>query len=357
MDLQVEGEEEIVFDWSKDRCYDWHIPDAPLRAFRNYEGKVVAYASNDRNIPLIGDDLRSIATTCRPSFQGKKSPDPADHSDASWITATWTDDGQNVHALVHNEFHAAEHPGACRFRDGMSCWYNVITTASSQDGGLTFEAPREPIVVAGPLSTQDVGQGRHRGFFNPSNIVSHNGHLYVLIATTGGEGQEPGTCLFRTSNIADPTSWRGWDGSDFSVKGYDAYRPHDNEARACKAVARFPISPGSVTRHKGTGIFIATVLQGGAEKSPRSSLAYATSSDLINWSRLTIFYELPSMWSRSCKDSVRYAYASVLDPDSPSGNFDIIGDAVYVYMTRFTVENCRLGSKRDLVRFAVRIQS
>ena len=351
--LSIAGPEETVFEWKKDRCEDWDIPDAPLRAFRNQTGKVVAFASNPRNHPLIGNVLSSIKPTCTVAFEQHKDPDPAKHNDAGWIASTWTNDGRTVQALIHSEYHANEHPGACRFSNGMSCWYNVILAATSTDGGLTFSTKASPVVVAGPAMTQDVEQGRHRGFFNPSNIISDGRYWYVLIHTTGGSGQKPGICLFRSADIADTTGWRGWDGNDFSVQGFDAYRPGGREPRGCEPVGRFPNTVGSIVRDRRSGLFIA-VTHAGPASGDEGSIRYATSSDLIHWSELRMLVRHPTMWSKSCDTPVRYAYASLVGPDSEEPNFTEIRDGVgFLYMTRFHVENCKLGKDRDLVRVKV----
>ena len=55
-----------------------------------------------------------------------------------------------------------------------------------------------PVVVAAAPFRQDFEQGRHRGFFNPSNILHAGGYWYMMTNTTGGAGQAQGLCLFRT---------------------------------------------------------------------------------------------------------------------------------------------------------------
>jgi hypothetical protein len=123
--------------------------------------------------------------------------------------------------------------------------------------GAASAARRRPRWSRRPAFRQDVGQGRHRGFFNPSNIVERDGAWYTLIATTGGEGQKRGVCLFRSTNIEDPTSWRAFDGADFTLRAVDPYREDVAQAKPCQPLKVLPTTVGSVTRHEASGQWLA----------------------------------------------------------------------------------------------------
>lgn len=350
------AKEETVVSWARERCEEWDLPDAPLRAFRDDKGEVVAFASHYRSRPLIGADLSSIRKSCAVSFEAKNSADPSQFSDKSWIAATWTDDGRHVQALIHAEYHADKHPGACRFKEAMSCWYNVVTAAQSNDGGRSFKTDEPRPLVAAPPYRQDVDQGRHRGFFNPSNIVQKDGAWYALIATTGGEGQKNGVCLFRSTDIKDPTTWRAFDGQDFTIPAVDPYRDDLSRARPCQPLKQLPTTVGSVTRHEASGKWLALFHLG---PDPRQNVvggrvAYSWSDDLIHWSPLQTLLTQPTMWSKDCSDRLRYAYGAIADPQSRSRNFQTTGDTAYLFMTRMHVTGCKVGPDRDLVRLKLR---
>ncbi|MDR6870522.1 hypothetical protein J2Y55_001522 [Bosea sp. BE125] len=351
------AQEEVVFDWARQRCEQWDIPDAPLRAYRDDRGEVVAFASHHRSRAMIGRGLDRVASSCAISFQAKRSANPSDFSDFSWIGATWTGNGRDVFALMHDEYHANEHPGACRFKEAMSCWYNVVTAARSRDGGRSFTPDQPPTVVAAPTFRQDVGQGRHRGFFNPSNIVQRDGAWYALIATTGGEGQKPGVCLFKTTNIEDATSWRAYDGADFTLRAVDPYRGDLSQAKPCQPLKELPTTVGSVTRHEASGRWLA-IFHLGPDPSKGvvgGRVAYSWSSDLLNWTPLQTLVTHPTLWSKDCSDQQRYAYGAIADPASPSRNFETTGDEAFLFMTKLHVSGCKIGPERDLVRIKVRI--
>ncbi len=357
LEVAPDAREETVYAWSRERCEEWHIPDAPLRAFRDDKNAVVAFASHHRNRALLGPGLDAIATTCSVSFQAKNSPDPSEFSDMSWIAATWTGNGRDVFALMHDEYHADRHAGACRFKDGMACWYNVVTAARSRDSGRSFTVDEPRTLVAAPAFRQDVGQGRHRGFFNPSNIVRDGDAWYALIATTGGEGQKGGTCLFRTTEIADAASWRAFDGQDFSVRAVDPYREDIAQARPCQPLKVLPTTVGSLTRHEASGRWLAIFHLGpdAAQNIAGGRVAYSWSDDLKRWSPLRTLLIHPTLWSRNCGDSLRYAYGALADPNSTSRNFETTGDEPFLFMTRMKVSDCKVGPERDLVRLKIRI--
>ncbi len=129
-------------------------------------------------------------------FRGTGDGDPARYDDRAWITATYTEDGRNVFGLVHHEFQAHAHPGRCTSRDYMACWWNSVFAILSQDGGKSFARSPSPVMAASPEKSE-IGQGRHRGFFNPSNIVKANGAYHTFIATTGWAGNRAVCACFR----------------------------------------------------------------------------------------------------------------------------------------------------------------
>ena len=129
----------------------------------------------------------------------------------------------------------------------MKCWYNTLIGYRSTDGGASFVRAGPAPVVAAPAFTQDQNQGRHRGFFNPSNIIAMGQHRYFFASNTGWEGQPFGLCLFRSQNTGDPASWRAWDGKDFSRRYGDPYGPAGvNAGKPCQPIRPFQAPAGSI---------------------------------------------------------------------------------------------------------------
>ena len=350
---QADAPIEVVYDWSREKCELWDIPDAPLRAFRNDRGQVMAYVSDSKGRLYTGADLLTLRHTCDTTFSGRNSANPADFNAVAFITATWTADGRHVAALIHEEYHADRYK-TCTFKSEMQCWYNTVIAGTSSDGGHTFSVATPPLLVIAPGFRQDVEQGRHRGFFNPSNIFAKDGAWYALAGTTGGQGQKPGQCLLRSPDPADATSWRAYDGKDFTIRAVNPYGEGREPYRPCVPVQGLS---GTVTvvRHVPSGLYLA-VYQTGAEPGyPNGRIAYAWSSDLLRWSKPETLLNVSSMPSKDCMDQYRYGYPAVADPASDSRNFDTIGAAPYLFLTRFHVEKCGLPPNRDLVRVKLRI--
>jgi len=342
----------VVYDWSKEHCREWDVPDAPLRAFRSATGDVVAFASSDENEMYEGHSLNDIRQTCHSSLPSQENADPSQYSGSRFITATWTDDGRRVFALIHNEYHA-DRFHRCAFSSSMACWYTTIIAASSKDSGKSFSVSTPPEIVAGVPYRQEVEQGRHRGFFNPSNIVRAGQYWYMLTDTTGLGSQKPGLCLFRTADIQDPTSWRGYDGAGFTARGIDAYRQDPAQYTPCKPVDNLS-TIGSISLHRPSGRFLA-VLQGPDTDRKDGQIAFSWSDDLIHWEKPRNLLAISDMSSKNCSDDLRYGYPSVLDPDSPARNFDVIGDTPMLFLTRFHVSDCAMTSNRDLLKIGLEI--
>lgn len=343
---------QTVYDWMRERCATWDVPDASLRAFRDASGGVIAFVSDDKGRLYSGPSLETLRHSCHESLPSHETADPAAHSGLRYVTSTWTSDGVSVTALIHNEYHADHFAGRCQYRASMPCWYTTIIGGHSQDGGRSFQVDEPPKVIAAAPFTQDVEQGRHRGFFNPSNVLFHDGFYYFATNTTGGAGQEPGLCLFRTGSIADPSSWRGYDGEGFSARAVDPYRPGPESYHPCARVVKGTV--GSITRHRGTGLFLL-IRQTTDPSRPNGKTVYSWSPDLIHWSEPKTLLDEPDLSSTNCGDRFRYGYPSLLDPKAPGRNFDETGDAAYLFLTRLYVSACKVTAQRDLIRMEVSI--
>ena len=343
-----------VYDWSQEHCEDWDTPDAPLRAFRDAQGGVVAYASDSASRLFRGKSLLTLHHGCHSAFVSRKNPDPSAYADLGYVTATWTDDGKLIEALIHEEYHAEQFPGACRFKDSMPCWYTTIVAARSIDGGVQFRTAGPPVLVASAAFRQNVEQGRHRGFFNPSNIVFHDGFYYMATDTTGGLGQRPGLCLFRTRTVHDPASWRGFDGRGFYSKALDPYRGDSRGYVPCEPVAG-PGTVGSISWYPAGRLFLI-VFQSMESTRPDGYTAYSWSADLIHWSPPAMLFDHPDMSSHGCAERFRFGYPSIADPAAPGRNFDTIGAHPSLFLTRFHVAGCNLIADRDLVRFQLDVR-
>ena len=353
--LEVAGPPVSAVSGARPPCAADDSPDTPARAVRLATGEVELYASHFVNRIDSGADLLHVGHRCPVVMAGAKDDNPAAFNDRAWIASPWTPDGRTIWAVVHNEFQGNHRPALCPSGRYMDCWYNALTEAVSRDGGQTFRrAPGRALVAALPYRYDQLERGHHYGYFNPSNIVTLSGAQYMFAFATAARAQREGNCLLRTTAPGVPDAWRGWDGTGFEVVFADPYgRPAQPEAHVCAPVGqgnlRWPVT--SLVRHKPSGLFIATMHDGGRG----GGVYYATSPDLLRWSAPALLLPAigPGAWT--CADPAPIAYPSLLDPAADDRNFETVGVAPVLFATRFNVKDCRTGNDRELVRWDVRI--
>jgi len=359
--LTIDGRAEKVFDATTDRCAPVDMPDVNPRAFRAADGSIVLFALHFEARPLRGPDFAHLKIDCHVSLHSTQNPDPATYDGRRYLTSTWTRDGKRVAALIHDEYHADHHPGRCLFKSDLQCWWNTVLSFRSDDGGANFK-PSKPLVVAAAPFRQDVGQGRHRGFFSPSNMVGKDGYVYAFISTTGWEGQHYGACLIRNRDPLDSAGWRGFDGQKFTVRWRDPYaQAKAYDQAVCKPLEPFGFPVGAVVRHRSSGNWIALWEAPRIEgKFPTSGFYYSTSRDLIDWSLPALLAATPTMHQpcgagESNKDGTVLAYPSILDENAEGRNFDNAGDAPSLFYTRVKNYGCIPGAERVLMRQRLRV--
>ena len=351
------GAAETVFSAKRDACDGDDVPDAPVRAFRDPDGAITMFGLHTKNRALRGPDFGHLKIDCAPTMPSKGDPDPAAYDDASWITATWTEDGRRVQALVHHEYQANTHPGRCSRKEYLACWYNTLVAVSSGNAGRNWDRPEPPVVVAAAPFRQEVGQGRHRGFFNPSNIFGGGRYRYFISSTTGWTGQDGGACLFRTSDPADPSAWRAFDGKDFTRRFGDPYR-NGGDSKPCKTIWPFPAPVGSVVRHRPTGAWLAVFqAAASADTFPEAGFYTTSSRDLLTWDKPRLLLAGKTLYDDPCTSGGRLiSYPSLIDPAAEGRNFDDVGAAADLYYATLRVDGCEVTSDRDLLRRRVAIQ-
>lgn len=377
------GPEIVVFDPKRDACDGHDVPDVPLRAYRGADGTIHAFALHHENRRLSGKSLLALKVECKVVFRSAGSGDPAKFDDRSWIAATWTPDGKRVHALAHHEFQANQHAGRCRFGDYMKCWWNSILNLRSEDGGQSFRKA-EPLVAAATPFPQEIEQGRHRGFFNPSNILEKDGAHYALIGTTGWASAPPagslparadqrgGVCLFRVADLAGG-DWRAFDGRGFSARFPDPYgggnagkqpaRGDHPANQRCETIAPFPAPVGAVVRHRASGNYLAIFQAeqgspdgfGGAYA--KSGFYLAASADLLRWQAPTLVLETKTLYDSACGAEALRSYPVLIDEKAETRNFEDIGDEALLFYSEMRISGCDHTSDRKLVARRIRIST
>jgi len=351
----------VVFDPKRDACDGHDVADVPLRAWRGNDGLIHAFALHYENRRLSGKSPLLLKVQCSVAFRGTGNGDPRKYDDRIWIAATWTMDGTALSALAHHEFQANNHKGRCRFSEYMKCWWNSVLGLRSTDGGQHFTRATPPVVMAIPFP-QEEDQGRHRGFFNPSNIVAKDGAYYVLVGTTGWNGQPGGVCLFRSAD-PDKGDWRGWTGAGFAARFPDPYAGRPPAGQTCKTLTPFPAPVGAVVRHRPSGKFLAIyqaaagAADGYGGKLTQSGFYLAASANLTDWTAPTLVLPTKSYYDDACGAGVIRNYPVLIDESAEGRNFDNIGDEALLFFAETRVEGCQHTSDRKLIARKVRIST
>ena len=357
-DVRLAGPARLVFDPARDGCDGNDVPDAPARAFRRADGSIVLFGLHYTNHPLVGPSLDALKVSCHSALESHGNPDPAAYDDRSWIAATWSKDGHVVDGLVHHEFQANEHPGRCRFPTYMQCWFNTVLAVRSEDGGADFAKLKAPVVASAPFR-QEAEQGRHRGFFNPSNIVSDGVFFYMLASTTGWTGQDGGVCLFRTQDPDRPGSWRAYDGTGFTARFGDPYQAAAPRlSQSCTVVTPFPAPVGGLVRQRGTGVWFA-VFQAAASAGvfPVSGLYVAASRDLLHWSAPRLLVTGSTNYDDPCRSGGQMlAYPTLIDPAATGRNFDDVGTTAHLFFAKLRVDKCSITGDRVMLHQPVTLR-
>jgi hypothetical protein len=361
--LTVSGEAEMVFDWTTDRCDDEDIPDLPARAFRDADEQVQLIATHFVARRSIGDDLDTVEHDCRIIANSVYDADPSQYSDKEWLASFFTEDGETIYALQHNEYQGHTHTGQCPSGDYFDCWYNSITLAISEDRGESFAnitTPPNHLVASSPYPYEG-GAGPY-GVFEASNMIrAEDGYIYSIIRIDEYKSERQRVCLMRTNNIADPTSWRAWDGEAFTLplpRPYTA--PSDDpQAQYCAPLAQDQIGVMNQSLTYNTFLEQYVLVGLSADRLDNREvwgIYYAFSDDLITWSHRQLLMEVELPWTYEWGDDDPILYPSLIDPDSTSRNFATTDQDAYLYFTQFNYNRGQMTLDRDLVRIPVRFE-
>jgi hypothetical protein len=338
-----------VFTTPDQSCNSNDIPDAMARAFRDSKGTVHLVAASSELFQNLGPSLDSLQHSCEVGHYSAGDANPADFNDQSWIDSFYTIDGNTIAGLTHMEYHGWAHKGECTFKNGYNgCEYDSDTYHESKDGGYHFGSFKAPANFLAGVPYKYVEDGGPSGYSVDSNIIELGGWYYAMVTAwqwppncTGQPG--PHHCLtpsgggpIRTTNVFDPTSWRGWSGTDFSVSFVDPYpgpveRPQEH---VYTPVPYMDVVTG-INIFQSSGLVVAVLWNPWDNEYGRKGFYLSTSTDLVNWTKPTLVATLDQFLAQEPEGSWSYAYFSLIDPAAPDLNFSIIGDHPYLYYVRF----------------------
>ena len=337
-----------VYDWTKQHCEEETIPDGPARAFRRIDNKIVVVATDRQNWILVGDNISDLKPLCQ-SVLPISAYRPRGFGDL-WIEAVYTNDGQDIVALLSQDFTPLEKAHGCQ-PNGIpgKCWRNNIIAAKSTDMGYSFalDDPKKQTVAT--LTDHYPPNAASRiGVFTTTNIVGKDDAYYMIAWVQSDDPKERGNCLFRTITPEQASTWRAWDGQGFDV---DMTRPDGGHLCRFLDQRRLADEVRSLSYSKRFGLWIAVFASRQKLKGDESQVPgfyFATSKDLITWSESSRIMQAPTK-ARELQMREMYAYPSLIDPASGSRNFDTIDGSHAVLF--FTVQHLLNGNgtlNRDL---------
>ena len=354
----------VVFETPKDSCNQNDIPDAMARAFRDSTGTVHLVAASSELFQSLGPTLESVEHSCEVGHRSAGDPNPADFNDQSWIDSFYTLDGDKVAGLTHMEYHGWAHKGKCTFKNGYNgCEYDSDTYHESTDGGYHFHSFKAPANFLAGVPYEYVEDGGPSGYSVDSNIIELGGWYYAMVTSwtwpancTGSQG--PHRCLtsgaapIRTTDVFDPSSWRGWSGTDFSVSFMDPYvGPVDHPQEHVYTPVPYMDVVTGINIFQPANLVVAVLWNPWSNEYGAKGFYLSTSTDLVNWTKPTLVATVDQFLEQEPKGSWSYAYFSLIDPAAPDRNFSIIGDHPYLYYVRFA----NAGSSRILFRQGIKL--
>lgn len=354
--LNTTGDMRTIYAWSKDRCDDRFIPDAPARVFRRSDGKIALISTHFDNWMMVGQDFQSLKPVCR-SIMPSNSYLPKGFGEM-WIEATYTSDGKHISALVSEDAKVLEKANGC-VQGGLPgrCWRSDITAAKSDDMGLNFK-PSLPVdrKVVSVIKAYPRDGTERIGAFTTSNIVKRDGFHYVFVWVQGEDPKNSGNCLLRTASPDDATSWRAWGGKEFDVD-----LGAGTATAQCKLVSRsqIPNEVRSLSYSPKLGAWIAVFtsrLKLGLDKQAVPGFYFAQSQNLDIWTDIKRIMPAPTVPREQQNDSF-YIYPSLIDPKSKSINFDTLdNDELMLLFTVHHLSNGRGSMNRDISYVPIRIR-
>jgi hypothetical protein len=358
--VTVTGPKEVVFDYDTMRCDLGDYPDGTAQPFRDSTGRLQLLTGSRR---MVGTNFNDLVSDCARGLMVSSplDPNPAHYRYLRWLGAVWTENGRDVYALVHNEWHGWDMPPACPAGPGKRrCGVVGVTYAESHDNGDSFVEPIPPENFVATVPPRPVIDDIRTGLACCSTPIKRGNYWYSFGFTTPNSDRD-GVCLMRTPSITDPGSWRGWDGTSFSVRFENPY--YENVAplqtHACE-----PLDYNDIQMMMRTVTFNTYlnkyVLTGNAIKYDpvRGQVVYgfyySTSDDLIDWSMREVMLEVPTLTSHQCGGPDAGAYPSLVDHDSTDPTYRTGDATMYLYYVDLHFNAaCQLTGDRDMVRVPV----
>ena len=322
------------------------LPDTPARAFIDESGSTVIVTVDTTGRLSRGSSLLNTTRNCTIVNNATSNPNPAMYESNEFLDATWSFNNGTVVAILHDEYpgNTYKNCSVVPYR-WPCCWSVSLSLAISQDWGKTWghaSPPPSNLVAAVPYPYES--SSTIFGWGDTGGIVrGPDGYFYLTAYNRMTKGlQENGTCVMRTSSLLDPSSWRGWDGKDFTITFVSAYTlpPGDESKHICTVLDPEIFPPPcvmyGVTYSVYLNLFVGTInCNAIALPLPMNrTLYYSTSPDMITWAPMQVLLE-PDVLPHTGFIS----YPSLLDASAPTrgdSTFGTIGQNATLFYVRNT---------------------
>jgi hypothetical protein len=361
------GPVEVVWNKSRDACPEtkWvermhrnvlcEEPDSMPLAWHNpLTNQSYLIAATDCTYAAIGPNLGAVSgphECAHKPYTAINDSRPWSYANHQWLQSTRVFPNGTGFALIHNEFHGEQehNKSYCSFDSKTAtgqCIEWSTDLGATTDGGATWHQTHAPLITLPRKYTKDAPIA---GYGELGAILrnEHDGYYYAHVARSyrNNTGAGPpdtvgnGTCVLRTANPSDPSSYRGWDGTGWGTEWADPYEvppstPADLKRRTCAAVDQggdtsAHINPrrfaGSLTEISGWPSHVLLAWPSG-KKVPRVAYSFPAPSGAADGVAPFTAWDAPtyldlSGWFDPCTglEELTFMYPSLIDHDSPFG--------------------------------------
>jgi hypothetical protein len=350
----LDGPRTEVFITPTESCNANDVPDAMARAFRDYTGTVHFSSASSQLFQFLGPTLETVQHSCQPAFESANDTDPADFNDQVWLDSFYTLDGKTIATLGHTEYHGWAIQGECHAGGNNQygeCEYDSDTYHISTDGGYSFTTPKPPgNFLAGVPYQYQIDRGP-MGYSVDTNTIEFGGWYYAVATSwtwppdcSAQTGPDPcltsGGAPIRTKDVFDPTSWRSWDGTDFSVSFADPYPGPVPDPQAHVYVpVPYMAYVNAINVYQPANVVVATLWDYWDDTMGPPGMYLTTSTDLVHWTKPALVVTVNELLADDPVGPWLYAYFSLIDPTAPDLSFATLGDHPYLYYVRLNTNN------------------
>ncbi len=257
--ITVTGSPVMVFN-HKDKVMKWNIPDGPVSAWRETNGRISMLVPHFENYRMTGPDLEDLTIDPHAIFSSGASSMQIPEHDSNylqWLLTPYTLDGVTVHMLTHMEWYGCLLNNDCdqTAQAETNSWVSSVSQMISTDGGENFRLDNTggSHVAASPgfhwTGTEALADKiylralNHTGIFATSRLTEE-GHYYYMVgylilrdfSNVDPTGAAPiskfGFVLLRSNDLSNPGGWQGWEGAGnwgpASAADYQTFLPMHN---------------------------------------------------------------------------------------------------------------------------------